>query len=106
MITSIYSLGKVVGGEILLAGWAVCAGLYLLACFLVKGNRKGWKRVLLWFLAAEVLVDIAWAVIYYDAGSYVNHGVGGTAGALLWPLTLLVFGGLVTGWNLERNEGK
>lgn len=104
MFTAIYSLDKVVGAEIMLAGWILCAVVYVVVCGLFRANRtkSGMRIVLLALLGAEVVADALCAFVYYDSGNYVNCGIGGTYGLLLWPLALLILGPLVTKHNKDQ----
>lgn len=94
MITAIYSLSYVHGAELWLLFWAVCTAAYLVTCYAIRYNRmKGaFKRVLIALLVAEVVVDLAWALIYYHNGVYLNYGVGAVYGLLLWVPALVVAG--------------
>ena len=96
VITAIISLSQVEGAEIWLAGWLVCAILYFALLFLSKWNRSRTKNVLFWFLAAEALTDLGWALVYYDQTGYINYGIGAVYGLLLWPLALTAAGLIAT----------
>lgn len=90
MLTAVYALGRIVGAELMLAGWSVCAIVYL-ACGLYRRRgqgRRGRKLLLLGLLAAEALVDLFCALVFFPGGEYCNWGVGGAAVVLLWPLAL------------------
>ena len=104
MLVSLYALGKVTGAEILLAGVLVCALLYLALCFLPRSSRtkRGAATVLLALLAAELVCDGAWMLLYFPHGDYQNHGIGGVYGAFFWPLALLVAGGIAAAVNHSR----
>ncbi len=92
MVTAIYSLSQVHGAELWLLFWLVCVIVYLGISFLIKDNRtkNGVKSVLIGLLIAEVSVDLMWAVIYYDNGTYLNYGIGAVYGLLLWIPILTV----------------
>ena len=94
MLTAVYSLGRVHGAEIWLAGWLICAAAFLLIGFLRKENRsvRGVIRHLSGLLAAGALVDLVWFRFYYPDGQYINHGIAGTYLLLLWPALLAVTG--------------
>lgn len=106
MITSIYSLGKVVGAELLLAGVLLCMAFYLVVCFLFRCSRtgRGVRTVLLALLCAELLCEGLWFAFYFPGGDYHNYGLGGVFGVLLWPLLLLAAGGVATAVNQSREE--
>lgn len=96
MITSIYSLSHVYGAELILIFWFVCAAAYCGGCLFIKENRNHIKTILLGLLTAEILIDLAWAIIYYDNGFYVNHGIGAAYGLLLCPCLLIMAALVVT----------
>lgn len=106
MVTAIYSLAHVHGAELWLLFWLVCVVVYLGISFLIKHNRtkKGVKNVLIGLLIAEVIIDLTWAIIYYHNGTYLNYGIGGVSGLLLWVpilvLTLVII--TVKNRNAER----
>lgn len=104
MLFSLYTLGKLNGAEVMLAGVLVCALIYLAVCLLLRTNRKGRgvRRVLLALLISELVCDALWYVMYFPGGEYRNWGIGGVYGAALWPLLLFVAGGVVTALNEER----
>ena len=92
MLTAVYSLGRVNGAEVWLAGWAICAAAFFLAGFLRKEKRniREFNRRLSGLLAANAIVDIIWFHFYYPDGVYVNHGISGGYVLLLWPFLLVV----------------
>ena len=98
MITAIYSLSYVYGAELWLLFWAVCAVVYLAICGAFRTNRApgAFKRVMIGLLVAEVIVDLVWALIYYDNGVYLNYGIGAIYGLLLWIPALVIAGVTVT----------
>ena len=96
MITSIYSFSHVHGAELMLIFWFVCALVYVFGCLMVKVNRNHIKSILLCLLCAEILIDITWAFIYYDQGSYINHGIGAAYALLIWPCLLMMTALLIT----------
>ena len=106
MLVSLYALGKVVGAEVMLIGVLVCAALYLAAGLIPRCGRarKGRRAVWLGLLGAELVCDGAWWLLYFPDGDYHNHGIGGVYGALLWPLLLLVVGGVVWAVNAGREQ--
>lgn len=99
MLTGLYSLGRVSGAWVLLAGWLICAAAYWIAMALLRQKRGG----ALGFLTAEVITDVCWAVFYYDGGNYVNRGVGSMYAALLWPGLLLICGAAVGLYSRSRS---
>lgn len=104
MITAIISLAYVHGAELWLVGWLACAWVYFIVLLLPRINRSrvGIKNVLFWFLAAEFVTDLTWALIYYDNTGYLNYGVGAVYGLILWPVVLLV-GGIAATLQNRRN---
>lgn len=101
MITMLISLGYVTGADAGLLGWVLCAMAYFAVCMAFSANRTrtGAHRVWDWFLVSELLVDLAWCLMYYFPDGYRNMGLGGIAGVLLWPAFLLVAGAMVTAKN-------
>ena len=101
MITAIYSLSRVYGAELWLLFWFLCIVAYMGIGFLFKPNRtkKEIKNVLFGLIIAEVIIDLAWAVIYYHNGTYLNYGIGAVYGWLLWIPVLAVILFVVTGKN-------
>ena len=106
MITSIYSFSHVHGAELMLIFWLVCAAAYCGGSLFIKANRNHIKTILLGLLTAEILIDLAWALIYYDKGSYVNYGIGAAYGLLLWPCLLMMTALVVTQINISKNMKK
>lgn len=106
MITSIYSLGKVVGAELMVAGLLVCAALYLGLSLLIRANRtkRGIRVLLLALLGAEVVCDAVWFLLYFPGGDYHNYGIGGALGVFLWPMLLCLAGGIASAVNQSREE--
>ena len=106
MLVSLYALGRVVGAGVMLAGVLACAALYLAAGLIPRGGRarKGRRVVWLGLLCAELVCDTAWWFLYFPGGDYHNHGIGGVYGALLWPLLLLIVGGIVCAVNADREQ--
>ena len=96
MITSMISLSYVYGAELMLILWFVCALVYVIGCLMIKANRNHIKSILLCLLCAEILIDITWAFIYYDQGSYINHGIGAAYALLIWPFLLMMTALLIT----------
>lgn len=91
MCTAILSLGQFRGAELWLVGWVLCAAVYFGALLIGKRRRRkgAVKNVIFWFLAAEVLTDLIWALVYYREPGYIHYGVAGVYGLLFWPVTLL-----------------
>lgn len=104
MVTAIYSLSQVHGAELWLLFWFVCVVAYLGVCMLIKQNRtkRGIKNVLIGLLIAEVIIDLAWAIIYYHNGTYLNYGIGAVYGLILWVPVLLVTLFVVTQKNKQK----
>lgn len=94
MLTALFSLNKVNGAEIWLFAWFCCALGYFGLALLAKQHRTltGIKNLAFWFLAAAILTDLVWALLYYDHVNYVNRGIGAVYGFLLWPLALVTAG--------------
>lgn len=101
MITAIISTAYVSGAEMWLIGWFACALLFFAILLMPKKNRSkdGIRNLLLSFLTAEIIVDLVWALIYYDSSGYSNHGIGAIYWLLLWPAALAASGILVTKLN-------
>ena len=106
MISGLYAIGRVVGAEILMAGFGICAVLYGLCCFLIRENRgkKSRRRVLLGFLIAAVACDLLWFLFYFPGGEYRNYGLGGVFAVFLWPCLLLLAGAIVTAYNAAETD--
>ena len=104
MITAIYSLSFVHGAELWLLFWLICAIAYIGICFMMKSNRtkSGIKTTLIGLLAAEVMIDLIWAMIYYPHGTYLNRGIGAVYGLLLWVLALVITAIAVTAKNRKN----
>jgi hypothetical protein len=94
MITAIISMSFVTGAKMWLIGWLVCTLIYFVVLLLKRSNRtkNGIKNILLTFLLAGFLVDLVWALIYYNKSGYVNHGIGAVYVLLLWPAALAISG--------------
>ena len=92
MVTAIYSLTFVHGAELWLLFWGICVVVYLCIALLIKQNRtkKGFKKILIGLLIAEVITDLIWAIMYYHNGTYLNYGIGAVYGLLLWIPVLVV----------------
>ena len=104
MVTAIYSLSQVHGAELWLLFWFICAAAYFGICMLINQNRtkRGIKNVLIGLLIAEVIIDLAWAIIYYHNGTYLNYGIGAVYGLILWVPVLLVTIFVVTHKNKQK----
>lgn len=91
MCTAILSLGQFHEARLWLVGWVLCAAAYFGALLIGKRRRKkgAVKNVIFWFLAAEVLTDLIWALVYCREPVYLHYGIAGVYGLLLWPVTLL-----------------
>ena len=90
MITAIYSVKRVVGGDLLLLVWGVCAVIYLV-CGLWRGRArgKGGRRwLLVGLLVSEGLVDTCCFPVFFPGGEYRNWGVGSIYVVFLWPAAL------------------
>lgn len=101
MITLLISRGYVYGAEESLAGWAVCAAIYFAVSLAFRYNRTpaGLRRMGISFLIAELLVDLAWCLIWYGEDGYVNLGHGSAFLLILWPGALLAAGVIATALN-------
>ena len=53
-------------------------------------------------LIAEVIIDLAWAIIYYHNSTYLNYGIGAVYGLILWVPVLLVTLFVVTHKNKQK----
>lgn len=104
MITALFSLGQVHGAELWIVGWLLCCVLYFSLQLPLKANRGRAKNLLFWFLIAEVLTDLGWALVYYRQPGYVNYGIGAVYGLLLWPLALIAAGTIATMQNKREKE--
>ncbi len=87
--------------EIYVAGFFVCALIFIVVCLLFKRCRtpKGIRTIVVSLLLSEIVCDIAWYRIYYPARNYHNYGIGGVFMLLLWPV-LLIIAGIIT---VKRN---
>ena len=104
MLFSVFSIGRITGAGMMLAGVLLCAALYLALSLLPRGSRSkaGVRTVLLGLLVSELACDLLWYVIYFPGGEYRNYGIGGVYGVLLWPLALLITGGIAASVNSDR----
>lgn len=101
MITMLISLGYVTGADVGLLGWVLCAVAYFALCMVFAPNRTkpGFHRIWDYFLVTELLVDLAWCMMYYFPDGYRNYGLGGILGVALWPAALLIVGLVATSKN-------
>ncbi len=106
MISAIISLGQIVGAELWLVGWGVCVVIYFAILLPNKHNRGYGKNVLFWFLIAEVLTDLCWALVYYKNSVYFNYGIGAVYGLVLWPVALVIAGIIATMQNKKEHQEK
>ncbi|OQB22369.1 MAG: hypothetical protein BWY11_02086 [Firmicutes bacterium ADurb.Bin182] len=107
MFTAFYSIGRVIGfAEIWLYGIFICLLVFTAICLLFKANRtkKGIIIILLSLLAAEIICDVIWFLIYFSDGSYYNYGLKGVFGLLLWPAMLILAGVISTKLNITRSK--
>ena len=106
MVTAIYSLSQVHGAELWLVFWLVCVVAYLGISFIIRYNRtkKGIKNVFIGLLVAEVIIDLAWAIIYYHNGTYLNYGIGAVYGLLLWVPVLAVTLAIIAAKNRKADR--
>ena len=104
MATAIYSLANVHGAELWLLFWFLCMIAYVGGCLLVQANRsrQGVKNMLVGLLAAEVAVDLIWALIYYDHAVYINYGIGAVYGIFIWIPVLLLAAAIITVINRRK----
>lgn len=101
MVTAVYSLGQVVGADLWLGGYLVCALLYVAVCLLFRFNRckKGLLAVALAFLLAEIVCDGIWYATFYPNGTYENPSLAGAGALLVWPALLCLAGAAVSMFN-------
>ena len=101
MVTAIYSLTYVHGAELWLLFWFLCVLGYVGICLMLKPNRtkNGIKTTMIGLLIAEVVIDLAWAIIYYHNGTYLNYGVGAVYGLFLWIPVLVITSIIVSARN-------
>lgn len=92
MVTALIARGYVQGAGICMIGWLVCAAVYLIVCFAFRRNRKNPQSVILAFLAAEFVVDLIWAAVYFGSDGYTNLGLRGAWWMALWPIALVAAG--------------
>ncbi len=105
MITAIISQGQVNGAAIWLIGWIMFMCLYFAVTLLIKNNRnkkQSIKNVFSYFLIAEFITDLIWALVYYDNSGYINYGIGAVYGLIIWPIFLIIAAVLVT---IENKRG-
>ena len=55
-------------------------------------------------LVAEVIIDLAWAIIYYHNGTYLNYGIGAVYGLLLWVPVLAVTLAIIAAKNRKADR--
>lgn len=91
MLGALYSVARVVGGELLLLTWGICAAIYLAVGFVRRKGRarKGRYQLLIGLLVSEVLVDVIFFLTFFPGGEYRNWGVGSVSVVGLWPAALL-----------------
>ena len=104
MVTAIYSLSYVHGAEIWLLFWFGCLIVYLGICWAIQCNRtkEGIKTTLIGLLIAEVMIDLIWAIIYYNNSGYINYGVGAVYGIFMWIPLLMITAIVVTLKNRKK----
>lgn len=104
MLSAIYSVSRVVGGDLMLLVWAVCTVIYL-ACGLLRRKsrgKRGRRQLIAGLLVSELLVDISASGIFFPGGEYRNWGVGGVYAAVLWPAALLTAYTLTAAFGAEQ----
>lgn len=91
MLSAIYLVPRVVGGDLMLLIWAVCTVIYLACGLLRRKNRgkRGRRQLLAGLLVSELLVDISVFGVFFPEGEYRNWGVGAVYAVVLWPAALL-----------------
>lgn len=95
MLGALYSVARVVGGELLLLTWGICAAIYLAVGFVRRKGRgrKGRYQLLIGLLigllVSEVLVDVIFFLTFFPGGEYRNWGVGSVSVVGVWPAALL-----------------
>lgn len=104
MVTAIISLGQVHGAEAWIVGWVVCLIAYFAILLPMKANRGSSKNVFFWFLIAEIVTDLCWALVYYENSVYLNYGIGAVYGLLLWPVALIAAGIIATMQNKKAKS--
>lgn len=94
MAVAVLAFGQAGGGLPWLAGWLLCAAAYFAVLWRGAKGATGKKNMLFWFLAAEVLTDMVWTLIYCGNPGFLSAGVGLVYGLGLW-LVVLVAAGIV-----------
>ena len=91
MLGALYSVARVVGGELLLLTWGICAAIYLAVGFVRRKGRgrKGRYQLLIGLLVSEGLVDVIFFLTFFPGGEYRNWGVGSVSVVGVWPAALL-----------------
>ena len=91
MLGALYSVTRVIGGDLLLLIWGICTEIYLVCGFVRRKERgrKGRYQLLIGLLISEVLVDIVFFPTFFPGGEYHNWGVGSVSVVGLWPAALL-----------------
>lgn len=76
MLGALYSVARVVGGELLLLTWGICAAIYLAVGFVRRKGRgrKGRYQLLIGLLVSEVLVDVIF-FLTFSQGENTATGV-------------------------------
>ena len=74
MLGALYSVTRVIGGDLLLLIWGVCTAIYLVCGFVRRKERgrKGRYQLLIGLLISEVLVDIVFFPTFFRAGSTIT----------------------------------
>ena len=85
MVAAVRSINSVVGWEYLLAGLVVCSIVSLLV---IRTKTQTMIAVLIQMILLESS-DVVWTFLYFPTGEYVNHGILGVYGFLVYPMLCL-----------------
>ncbi len=86
MVAAVRSINSVVGWEYLLAGLVVCSIVSLLV---IRTKTQTMIAVLIQMILLESS-DVVWTFLYFPQGEYVNHGMLGVYGLLVYPVLCLL----------------
>lgn len=105
MITIIKLIQQhVTGAEMILLGFLLCIGFFILVFMLFKANRN--KKaitvyIIILFLLFEVF-DIIWYLYFFPKGEYVNRGLASIHIFLIFPLLGLILNSIITVLNTNK----
>lgn len=104
MLSAVYSVPRVIGGDLMLFIWVACSLVYLICGMFRRQNRgrRGRWQMLVGLLISEALVDVFCFTVFFPAGEYRNWGVGGVYVIVLWPAVLLVVYALTAVFGAEQ----